>query len=263
MIKLHLRRTTAMNENLVARQQQLNTAFVTLADTLEQFDDVELLDRLARICVEVLGADSAGVLITDQRGHLRVLASSSEVMHTLELYEIQNEEGPCLDCFRTGRAVTLTQLTDALRRWPRFTHRALAEGFYAVQALPMRLRDQTIGALNLFYAGPIPMSASDIDIAQALADVATIGILQHRAVTRRETLAEQLQTALNSRLAIEQAKGRLAERGGLEIEAAFVVLRDYCRANNLRLSDTAAKVVIGEIDADIILKHVPKSPGAR
>lgn len=253
-----------MNENLVSRQHQLNTAFVTLADTLvKDFDVVELLDGLARICVEVLGADSAGVLITDQRGHLRILASSSEVMHSLELYEIQNEEGPCLDCFRTGSAVALTELGTAIGRWPRFTGRALAQGFYAVQALPMRLRDQTIGALNLFYAGPISLSESDVDVAQALADVATIAILQHRAATRRETLAEQLQTALNSRLAIEQAKGRLAERGNLEIEPAFVVLRDYCRAHNLKLSETAAKVVVGEIDADVILAHAPKAPGAR
>ena len=243
-----------MNEPMLSRQRQLNGAFVSLADSLVQdYDVVDLLDQLARICVDVLGGDSAGVLITDQRGHLRIMASSSDAMHSLELYEIQNEEGPCLDCFRSGVPVTVTALAAASRRWPRFAPRAIAQGFYAVQALPMRLRDQRIGALNLFYAGPVVLSDEDVDVAQALADVATIGILQHRAVTRRETLAEQLQTALNSRLAIEQAKGRLAERGNLEVEDAFGVLRDYCRGRNLRLSDIARKIVTGEIDADVIL----------
>jgi GAF domain-containing protein len=252
-----------MNEEAVLRQRQLNEAFVSLADSLvRDFDVVDLLDRLARICVEVLGGDSAGVLISDQRGYLRIMASSSEVMHTLELYEIQNQEGPCLDCFRMGTPVAVTTLSTATDRWPRFAPKAVAQGFYAVQALPMRLRDQTIGALNLFYGSPIVLSDDDVEMAQALADVATIGILQHRAVTRREVLAEQLQTALNSRLAIEQAKGRLAERGNLEIEEAFTVLRDYCRSRNLRLSDVGRKVVTGEIDADVILGRLSKERGA-
>jgi GAF domain-containing protein len=128
----------------------------------------------------------------------------------------------------------------------------------------MRLRDETIGAVNLFYSGLSAMSDDDLTIAQALADVATIGLLQHRAIARRETLAEQLQGALNSRLAIEQAKGRLAERGGLEIDAAFTALRDYCRRGNLLLTETARAIVVGELDADRVLGRSdskdPKSP---
>jgi transcriptional regulator with GAF, ATPase, and Fis domain len=237
-----------------SRQRQLNGAFVMLADTLVQdFDVVDLLDRLTRICVDTLGSDAAGVVISDQRGRLRVMASSSELMQSLELYELQNEEGPCLDCFRSGHSVEVASLSTSVDRWPLFATKAMESGFFAVQALPMRLRDETIGALNLFYATPITLSIADVDVAQALADVATIGILQNRAIVRRETLAEQLQTALNSRLAIEQAKGRLAERGSLEVEPAFAVLRDFCRSNNLPLSETARRVVTGELDADVVL----------
>jgi transcriptional regulator with GAF, ATPase, and Fis domain len=262
MIKYHQKRGRAMSElprtESTSRQRQINGAFVLLADTLVQdFDLVDLLDRLARICVETLGCDAAGVLIADQRGQLRVMSSSSELMQSLELYEVQNEEGPCLDCFRSGHEVAVTSLESATQRWPRFAVKALDAGFSSVQALPMRLRAETIGALNLFYATPVALSDDDVDVAQALADVATIGILQNRAITRRETLAEQLQTALNSRLAIEQAKGRLAERGSLEVEPAFIVLRDFCRSRNLPLSETARRIVTGELDADVVLGRIP------
>jgi GAF domain-containing protein len=249
------------SNDIQVRQRQLNHAFVNLADSLvQQYDIVELLDQLSRVCVDVLGSDSAGVLISDRRNQLRLMASSSEVMRALEIYELQNEEGPCLDAFRSGQPTAVTTLSEAISRWPRFAPRAVQAGFHAVQALPMRLRDQTIGALNLFYAGPVTLSEDDVAVAQALADVATIGILQHRAVSDQEVLAEQLQTALNSRLAIEQAKGRLAERGGLAMDEAFGALRAYCRRNSLLLSETARQVVTGELDADLVLDRASDGP---
>ncbi len=241
-------------EELLTRQRELNRAFVTLADGLVQdFDLFELLDRLARICVDVLGSDSAGLLVTGANGRLRVVASSSETMRSLELYELQNQEGPCLDSYRTGTPVEVASLDASRQRWPRFAAEALAAGFVSVQALPMRLRDETIGALNLFYRSAEVLSHDDVSIAQALADVATIGILQHRAIRQRETVTDQLQTALNGRLIIEQAKGKLAERGHLDMDEAFSVLREYCRSRRLSLSDTAGELVTGALGLETVL----------
>jgi GAF domain-containing protein len=157
----------------------------------------------------------------------------------LELFQLQNDQCPCLECFRTGRPVTAADLTGAAQRWPRFAQAAVQAGFRTVEALPMRLRDQVIGALNLFRAEPGSFDLADLRIAQALADVATIGLLHERNVRRRETVAEQLQAALNSRVVIEQAKGKLAERRGVDMDRAFTMLRDYARSTNQHLTDVA------------------------
>jgi hypothetical protein len=168
-----------------------------------------------------------------------VAAASSEAAGLVELFQIQNDQGPCLDCFRTARPVAVADLAASGQRWPRFAAAATAAGFGAVQALPMRLRDQVIGALNLFTITPGRLSAADLRLGQALADVATIGLLQERNVRRSETAAEQLQGALNSRVVIEQAKGKLAERYGLDMDQAFKMLRDHARTTNQRLTDLA------------------------
>jgi GAF domain-containing protein len=172
-----------------------------------------------------------------------VAAASSEAAELVELFQIQNDEGPCLDCFRTGQPVSATGLSTLEERWPRFAAAAAQAGFDAVEALPMRLRDQVIGALNLFRAGPGPFDPADLRIAQALADVATIGLLQEQYVRRSEALAEQLQTALNSRVIIEQAKGKLAERLGIDMDHAFGLLREYARNTNHQLTDVARNFV--------------------
>lgn len=197
--------------------------------------------------VRLLAASAAGVLLADPRGELRVAAASSEEAGLLELFQLQNEEGPCLECFRTGRAVTATDLAGPAPRWPRFAEAAAGAGFATVEALPMRLRDQVIGALNLFRAGPARFGPADLRIGQALADVATIGLLHVRNVRRRETVAEQLQAALNSRVMIEQAKGKLAERLSIDMDRAFVMLRDYARNSNQHLTDVARDLVDGAI----------------
>jgi GAF domain-containing protein len=198
-----------------------------------------LADRSARL----LNVSAVGVLLADPRGQLRVAAASSEAAGLVELFQIQNDQGPCLDCFRTGRAVTAAGLVEQDHRWPRFATAATQAGFGAVHALPMRLRDQVIGALNLFSTETGALSQADLRIGQALADVATIGLLQERNVRRAETLAEQLQGALNSRVVIEQAKGRLAERLGLGMDEAFALLREHARNTNQRLTDVARQVI--------------------
>jgi len=224
---------------------QLADVFVELADTLvDDFDVIEFLHVLAERCVELLGVSAAGLLLTDQQGALQLVAASSERTRLLELFQLQTDQGPCVDCFRTGEPVSVTDLP-AAGRWPRFSAAAAEVGFAAVHALPMRLRDEVIGALNLFDTEPVELNSGTLRIGQALADVATIGLLQQRAIHRRDVLTEQLQTALSSRILIEQAKGVLAERHHLDLDTAFTLLRSNARSRSRRLSDLAQAIVDG------------------
>jgi GAF domain-containing protein len=221
-------------------------AFVKVADTLvADFDIIEFLDMLAEYGVELLGVSACGILLADPEGSLNLVAASTEQTRILELSQLQNDEGPCLDAYRTMTTVTGPDLTTAGDRWPIFAPAALAAGFTAVHAMPMRLRRQALGAFNLFSAVPGALDAETIELGQALADVATIGILHERALRRQEVVTEQLQVALNSRIVIEQAKGVLAERLQLSIDDAFTTLRRYARVNNRKLAEVAGAVAAG------------------
>jgi GAF domain-containing protein len=234
----------------MSREEVLARTLVELADTLvEDFDVVDLLTRLADRCVDLLDADAAGIMLAAPDGQLRVMASSSEAMRVLELFEIQAQEGPCLDSHRTGQRIVNQDLATVNGRWPRFAPEALAAGFQSVHALPMRLRGTAIGALNLFRADTGEMSPADLDVAQALADVATIAILQHRAALDAQVINDQLANALNSRIVIEQAKGMLAERLTLDMPDAFEVLRGHARRHNVRLVAVAEAVIAGSLAA--------------
>jgi len=243
------------------REALLARTFVELADTLvDDFDVVELLTLLTDRCVEVLDVAAAGLMLVAPDGNLRVMASSSEAMRMLELFEIQAREGPCLDCYRTGQPVLNQDLATVNGRWPRFATEALNAGFHSVQALPMRLRGTVIGALNLFHVEVGPMPPADVEAAQALADVATIAILHHRATLQAQVVNEQLSGALNSRIIIEQAKGVIAERAGLNMEQAFTALRTYARSNNLRLVNVAQDVIDGTLSAAALDRPADAKP---
>jgi GAF domain-containing protein len=230
----------------MAREGLLAATLVKLADTLvDDFDVVELFALLVDRCTEILQVDAAGLMLVGPDGDLRVMASSSETMRMLELFELQSEEGPCLDCFRTGRSVVNQDLATTQDQWPRFTGEAITAGFRTVHAVPMRLRSRLIGALNLFHVDRREMGPDDINAAQALANVATIAILHDRAVAEAQALNEQLNYALQSRIVIEQAKGMIAERDGVDMARAFSVLRDHARRNNLRIADVARDLVSG------------------
>ena len=230
--------------------ERLSRVFVELADTLVgDFDIVDFMTTLAHRCVELLGADEAGVVLADERGVLRSVASSNETARLLELFEIQNEEGPCLDCYRTGEQL-LNQFLVAPDRWPVFGPEARRLGFSVVHALPMRLRGQVIGAVNVFGSSDQALDPADVQIGQALADVATVGLLQERTIREARLLNEQLHGALTSRVVIEQAKGVLAERLQIEMDAAFTHLRDYARRTNQRLSIVASALVEGKLVAE-------------
>ncbi len=232
------------------RERAVSRAFVELADTLvDEYDVIDMLDRLVAHSVELLAADAAGLLLADGRRELRVVAASTEAAQLTELLQLQAEEGPGLDCFRTGRPVSVPDLRSLAGRWPDLARAVEGGGpFRSVHALPLRLRGASIGTLNLFEARPGALPEADLALGQALADVATIGILQERAIRHGEVLSEQLQTALDSRVVIEQAKGFIAHSLGLDMATAFERLRGYCRRHNLRLSDTAARIVARELD---------------
>ena len=227
-------------------EELLSDTFVELTDTMVAgFDVIDFLHVLTDRSVQLLDVSAAGLLLADPRGELRVVAASSEAARLLELFQIQNDQGPCLDCFRSGQPVTAADLAVSAQRWPRFAPAARQAGFAAVQALPMRLREQVVGALNLFRVGPGAFAPADIRVGQALADVATISLLHERSMRHSDTLTEQLQAALNSRVIIEQAKGKLAERLGVDMDQAFNLLRDRARTSNRRLSDLAQAFVNG------------------
>ncbi|MGW8377656.1 GAF and ANTAR domain-containing protein [Streptomyces sp. ODS28] len=227
-------------------ERRLAPAFVELADSLvNDFDLIDFLTLLTDRCVGTLGVAATGVLLADREGVLRVLASSSDDVRLIELLQLQNDSGPCLTCYRTGKPVTVPDLSQQSERWPRFAEDSRKRGFTGVQALPMRLRHQVIGALNLFHTTARPHDPEVSELAQALADVATISVLQQRAAQDRDLVNRQLETALGTRVVIEQAKGKLAERYGIGMDEAFVLLRGYARSNNRRLTELAAAFVSG------------------
>lgn len=237
-----------------ARGDRLARTFVDVADTLvADFDIVDFLTVLTVRCVDLFDVAAAGLLLSDAADGVRVAASSNDRMQLLELFEVQYDEGPCLDSYRSGEPVQCDDLAQALERWPTFVPEARSAGFVSAYALPMRLRHQVIGSLNLLGNRTHALDEPGLVEAQALADVATIGILQHRAAAEQRLLAQQLQYALQSRIAVEQAKGILAEYAGIDMDAAFSALRRYARDNNQRLVDVAIGLVERTLPAVTVL----------
>ena len=239
---------------MASRETLLARTFVDVSDTLVlDFDVVDFLSVLAGRCVELLSVSEAGLMLADSEGVLRVAASSSDTMNILELFELQHDDGPCVDCYRTKAPVREDDLHEAVSRWPRFAPEAIGAGFTSVYALPMRLRDQVIGSLNLLRAKPGVLDGDELLVAQALADVATIGILQHRAASESRLISEQLQYALNSRIVIEQAKGVLSARAGLDMDQAFTAMREYARSHSKLLVDVAQAIVQGSLATTTVI----------
>ena len=221
--------------------------FVELIDTLvDDFDVIDMLTVLTSRSVDLLQAAAAGILLADRTGHLRVMAASTEQIAVLELFQVQNEEGPCLDSFRTGEVVIDSDMGPG-SIWPRFAAESVAAGYPSVCAVPLRLRNAVLGGLNLFMTERVGLSATDIALAQALADVASIAIIQNQAALDAADREARLQQALNSRVAIEQAKGMLAEHAGVDMDEAFNRLRRFARNHNRRLTEVAESLVAGRV----------------
>jgi GAF domain-containing protein len=235
------------------REGWVTDTLIELTDSLvSDFDLAELLATLVARCVELLDATEIGIVLASRTGDLRVLASSTEQMRSLELFEVQSEEGPCLDCVASGIGVGPTPLDEAADdRWPQFAPFAVQLGYRSVLALPMRLRETIVGAVNVFFTSARVVPDADLRVAQALTDAATIAILQERSHADAVRLAEQLQGALTTRVAIEQAKGMLAEARELEMDQAFDLLRDHARRNNLRIGEVARRLGTRELGTDL------------
>ncbi len=224
--------------------ERLADVFVGVADTLvADFDVIDFLHTVAGHATELSGGSAAGLMLSDLNGGLHHVGASDESARLLELFQVQHEEGPCLDCYRTGQPVTVGDLATETSRWPAFTERALASGVRSVHAFPMRLRDQVIGALNVFGTEPRRLDPDEARVVQALADLATIAIIQERLIRQAELLTEQLQFALNSRVVIEQAKGAVARSLGVSVEEAFDLMRSHARRERVGLTDLALRVV--------------------
>lgn len=235
----------------LTREARLLQLFATLADTLvDDYDVVDLLQTLVDACQELLDVGDAGILLADPGGTLELIASTSEAADLVEVMQLGAESGPCIECFLTGTAVSVPDIAGGSGKWPLFRQAALDNGFAAIEAIPMRLRNTTIGTLNLLWSDPGAPPPEDLSAARSFADVATIGILHERSLREKDTLSRQLQTALNSRVMIEQAKGVVSFTAGVPIPDAFTLLRTYARSHGLRLSDVAERVVRREIHLD-------------
>ncbi|MER7561999.1 GAF and ANTAR domain-containing protein [Streptomyces sp. NPDC048523] len=248
----------------MARERRLAEIFVEVADSLvEDFDVIDLLQRLSARCVELLDVSAAGILLADAQGELQIIAASDERTRLLELFALQHDQGPCVECYRTGTARTDIDLTcpEPTMGWPRFAARARETGYVSTHAIPLRLRRRVVGALNLFQTTAHRLGDDDTALAQALADVATIAILQQRTLERSHLENSQLETALTSRVLIEQVKGVLAERWNASVDDAFEAFRSYARARHLRLSELAAQIISGDVDSSAI--PAPAPPGSR
>src|SRR3954454_3101943 len=214
------------------REGSIVDAFVRLSDTLvADYDIIEFLQFLTQACVELTDVDEAAVMLASPSGHLQAVASSSERSRLLELFELQNQDGPCVDAYRTGEVIASTDLHREHDRWPTFAPQAVEVGFESVLSIPMRLRDDIIGALNLLRVHRGEVSDADARLLKALSDIATVGVLQERRITESLSTASGLQTALTSRIRIEQAKGILAERLDVSVDEAFEMLRSFSRNN--------------------------------
>lgn len=232
-----------------SREEKLSAAFVALADTLvEDFDVLDLLLTLVEQCADILDTTAGGIMLVDPAGRLQLVASTSEESNLVEIMQLNAGAGPCVDCFTSGAPVTVGDIDASGSAWPAFRAEALKQGFRSVHATPMRLRGQVLGTMNLFDTEVGELNQKDIAVAKALADVATIGLLQERNIRQSGVVAEQLQYALNSRIVIEQAKGVLSEHAGLSMTDAFAALRRYARTKNLSLNFVAAEVVERRLD---------------
>lgn len=240
----------------ITREHEVAAAFVELAGSLVTgYEVVDLFTTLAERCTQLIDVAAVGLLLADPHGSLHVVAASSNDLLHLETFQVQQAEGPCLDCHGTGEPVSVADLDTTQDRWPRFVRAAHLAGFRSVHALPLRLGTTTIGAMGLFGTSRGSLAARDLQLGQALADVASIALVQQRAAADRSVVIEQLQHALDSRVAIEQAKGVIAQSGGVSMDEAFAVLRRHSRDHNLTLTDLARRVASRQLAATEVLTN--------
>lgn len=243
---------TMVEERALRRQELTAITFVEIVDTLvDDFDVIEVLTVLTSRTVELLAASAAGILLADEHGHLRVMAASTEQIQLLELFQLQNDEGPCLDSYRTGNVVAHASLGPD-SPWPRFAAESVASGYPSVCAIPMRFKERVLGCLNLFISRPVSLPPTDVALAQALADVASIAVVQDQATRLAAVREGHLQHALTSRISIEQAKGMVSEYARVDMDQAFAQLRQFARNHNRGLTEVAQALATGDLAIDVV-----------
>jgi GAF domain-containing protein len=233
----------------LSRESRLNAAFVTLADTLtEDYDVVDLLHTLVEECTAIFDTQAGGLMLADDEGRLQLIASTSEQAELVEIMQLNAGSGPCVECFESGQRVAVADIAASGDRWPAFRDEALKQGFRSIHATPMKLRGRVIGTLNLLGTSVGDLTPQDADAAQALSDVATIGILQERVIRESSIVADQLHRALDSRILIEQAKGVLSQTASMSMDEAFAAMRTFARSHNFRLRAVAQQIVDRSLD---------------
>ena len=246
-----------------ARESQVLAAVTSLVDSLlHDFDVVELLTQLSEHCVHLLNVASAGLLLADPAQNLHLMAATSERTRELELFQLQADEGPCLDCYATGQVVNVADLSMQAERWPRFVDAAAGIGFVSVHAVPLRAAGFVVGALGLFGTAAGELNEADLAVGQALAHIATVAILQERPPTPAAVLP-QLRTALTSRVVVDQAKGFLRGRLGISLDEAFRLLRRYAHLSDQHLSEVARGLVSDRASRPTILAAMSQLPAER
>jgi GAF domain-containing protein len=246
------------------RETRISAAFVAVADTLTtDFDVVDLLHTLVQDCVEILDMKAGGLMLADGDGELQLMTSTSEAAAFVEVMQLNAAAGPCIDCFKGGVAVSVSDVADQVAQWPEFVVAAQAQDFHSALATPMKLRGRVIGTMNLFGATAMEVNSRDAAVAQALADVATIAILQERLVREGHVIEEQLHLALDSRIMIEQAKGVIAQSLSLGMDDSFALLRKYSRDNNLTIRSVAKRVSDRELSVQEIARVEGHAPSAQ
>jgi len=249
--------------NATSREDKITDAFVAMTDALMQdYDIVELLSTLLALCTDILPVRAGGILLVDAAGELELVASSSEEAAVVETIIIAAGAGPCIDCFTSGAPVIVADVAATEGEWPRFYATAIEQGFRSAYALPMRLRDEVVGVMNLLGSEPGTLSERDRGVAQALADIAVLGILHERNFRKPESISEQLHLTLDSRILIEQAKGVLSHGERLTMPEAFDALRGYARANGITLRVAAERTVRREATSAEIVAGYAAEPAA-
>jgi transcriptional regulator with GAF, ATPase, and Fis domain len=225
------------------RETRVLDAVVSLVDSLlDDFDVVDLLTELTERCAELLDVAAAGLLLADPLEKLHLLAATSGRARDLELFQLQADEGPCLECYASGQPVSVADLAAASSRWPLFVPAAVDAGFASVHAVPMRAAGIVLGALGLFGTQPGELTDADRLVAQSLAHIACVAIVQEHAPTA-SAVVPRLRTALAARLVVEQAKGFLRERLDVAVEDAFTLLRRYARSHGDHLTAVSRRLI--------------------
>jgi GAF domain/ANTAR domain len=245
-----------------SRETRVLDAVVSLVDSLlEDFDVVDLLTALTERCAELLDIEAAGFLLADPLQQLRLLAATSEHVREIELFQLQADEGPCVDCYTTGQPVSVADIQRATERWPRFVPAAVGAGFASVHAVPMRAAGIVLGALGLFGTRPGELTEADLLVGQTLTHVACVAVLQGHPPTPA-TLMPPLRSALTSRVIIEQAKGLLHQMLDVSLEQSFNLLRAYARANGEHLTDVAQRLMTDRLSRPMLVGRLAEMAAA-